>query len=67
MNAKDLVYFHRLILISAWISIYIHYKVWDEITYPFSHFNGTAVEVWEGISNVILHFNKKVITHTCLD
>ena len=25
---------HGLTLIPAWISNYIHYKVWDEITYP---------------------------------
>ena len=29
-------------------------NVWDEITYPFPNFNGTAVEVWEWISNFIL-------------
>ena len=29
----------------AWISNYIHYKVWDEITYPFLNFNGCTVEV----------------------
>ena len=28
-----------------WISNYIHYKVWDEITYPFLNFNGCTVEV----------------------
>ena len=27
------------------ISNYIHYKVWDEITYPFLNFNGATVEV----------------------
>ena len=27
-------YWHGLTLIPAWISIYLHYKVWDEITYP---------------------------------
>ena len=32
-------------IISAWISNYIHYKVWDEITYPFLNFNGCTVEV----------------------
>ena len=32
-------------LISAWISNYIHYEVWDEITYPFLNFNGATVEV----------------------
>ena len=31
--------------IPAWISNYIHYKVWDEITYPFLNFNGATVEV----------------------
>ena len=31
--------------IFTWISNYIHYKVWDEITYPFLNFNGTTVEV----------------------
>ena len=34
---------------------YIHYKMWDEITYAFSTFNGVAVEVWEWISNSISH------------
>ena len=29
----------------AWISNYIHYKVWDEITYPFLNFNGATIEV----------------------
>ena len=27
-------YWHGLTLIPAWISNYIHYKVWDVITYP---------------------------------
>ena len=30
---------------TAWISNYIHYKLWDEITYPFLNFNGCTVEV----------------------
>ena len=38
-------YLHGLTLIPAWISNYIHYKVWDEITYPFLNFNGATVEV----------------------
>ena len=38
-------YLHGLTLIPAWISNYDHYKVWDEITYPFLNFNGAAVEV----------------------
>ena len=28
---------------AAWISNYIHYKVRDEITYPFPNFNGDTV------------------------
>ena len=32
-------------VIPAWISKYIHYKVWDVITYPFLNFNGATVEV----------------------
>ena len=38
-------YKHGLTLIPAWISNYIHYKVWDEITYPFLNFNRATVEV----------------------
>ena len=39
-------------LLLTWINFnttmdnnYIHYKVWDEITYPFLNFNGATVEV----------------------
>ena len=46
---------------------YIHYKVWDEITYPFPNFNGTAVGVWEWISNFIPHFVHVRSTSTTLD
>ena len=38
-------YQHGLTLIPAWISNHIHYKVWDEITYPFLNFNGASIEV----------------------
>ena len=38
-------YKHVLTLIPAWIGNYIHYKVWDEITYQFLNFSGAAVEV----------------------
>ena len=36
-------------------------KVWNEITYPFPDFNGYTVEVWEWISNFILHIVTGVI------
>ena len=32
-------------LLLTWISNHIHYKVWDEITYPFLNFNGATIEV----------------------
>ena len=44
---------------------YIHYKVWDEITYPFLNFNGYTVEVWEWIDNFIPCLTGHVITHRC--
>ena len=34
-----------LTLFPAAISNHIHYKVWDEITYPYLNFNGYTVEV----------------------
>ena len=35
-----------LTLIPKWINNYIHYKVWDEITYPLPNFNGCTVELF---------------------
>ena len=40
-----LFYYYGLTLIPAWISNYIHYNMWDEITYPFLNFSGCTVEV----------------------
>ena len=61
------VSFKRLTLIPTWISKYIHYKVWNEITYSFTNFNGTTVKVWEWINNFILDFIGHVITYPCWD
>ena len=47
-----------LTLISAWIGIYIHYKVWDEIVYPFLNFNG---EMWEEITDQFLNFKGCIV------
>ena len=44
----DPFYWHGLTLIPAWMSNYIHYKMWDEITYPFLNFNGCTVEFRNG-------------------
>ena len=38
-----------LIEITSWLSDYTHYKVRDEIIYPFPRINGEAGEVWEWI------------------
>ena len=38
-------YQHGLTLIPTWIINYIHYKVMDEIAYPFLNLNGATVEV----------------------
>ena len=38
-------YWHGLTSISACISNYIHYNVWDEIIYPYLKVNGCTVEV----------------------
>ena len=53
--------------IPAWISNHIHYKLWDEITYPFSNFNGCTVDVWELINNFIPQFAVWVIIYPCWD
>ena len=37
--------------------------VWDEITYPFPKFNSAKGEVWEWISNLILHIMMDMITY----
>ena len=56
LHASSPFYKHGLTLIPAWISDHILSKVWDEIIYSFSNFNGCTVEVWEWISNFIPHF-----------
>ena len=55
------------ILIPEWISNYIQYLLWGEITYPFPHFNGCTVESWEWISIFISHFSEHLITYPCWD
>ena len=45
-------------LIRPWISDYIHYKEWVEITYSFLNFNG---------ANITSHFTGFVIIYSCSD
>ena len=48
----------------AWISDYMHYNVWAEITYPFPIFNAAAiVKIWELIGYFISHFTVHEITY----
>ena len=62
-----LVYQHGITLIPAWISNHRLTTVWGENTYPFPNFNGSTVEVWEGISNLIPRFIMDVITYPYCD
>ena len=66
-NARCPFYYHGLTLIPAGISNRTHYKAWDEITYLFPNFNGTAIEVWEWISNYIPYITDHVITYPYWD
>ena len=45
------------------ISNHMSCKVWDEITYQFSNFNGCAVEILEWISNFTPYFIIDIITY----
>ena len=45
--------------LAAWLSNYIHYKIWDQITYPFQW----RLEIWELMNNSISQFT----WHVCLD
>ena len=47
----------------AWTRNYIHYKVWDKITY--TNFIGANTEVWEWISIYIAHFIGHLIADLC--
>ena len=42
--------------IPGWKINYIHYIVWDEITYLFPNFIGSTIDVWEWIRNSIPRF-----------
>ena len=48
-----------------WLSNYIHYKVWDKITYTFPKVNDANLDVWKWIWNLIPHFTGHVITYPC--
>ena len=67
LASSGIVYYYGLSLFLAWISNYIHHKVWREITYTFLNFNGATVEVIEWLSNLISHLTRHMITYSyCL-
>ena len=43
LHARGPFSLHGLTLIQAWISNYIHHKVWDKLTYQFPNFNRSTV------------------------
>ena len=62
-------------LLLTWINFdlnsnYIHYKVWERITYPFPNFNVMTTEAWEWINNFMIfipQFTGYGISHPCRD
>ena len=40
-------------------------NVWDIITHPFKNFSAYTIEVWESISNFIIHFIMSTIIIGC--
>ena len=48
----------------AWLSNYIHYKIWDEITNPFTNFTGATFEVWDWMDNCSPQLTRCVITYS---
>ena len=64
---RGLFYWHGLTLTQACKSNHMPNEVWIEITSPFSNFNSCTAEVWELISNLILHFRMDGITYPCKD
>ena len=65
VECRDHFYEYALTLTPSWMSIHIHYGVWNEITYPFLNLYGVDVEDWKWISNFIPHFTGHVITYPC--
>ena len=49
VDARGPVHEHVLTLIQVWMIGYIHYKVWDEITYQFPNFNGQPLKFGNGL------------------
>ena len=52
---------YELTLISTWMTKHASGKVFVEITYPFSNFNGCTVEVWEWKSNFIFYWHCRIL------
>ena len=40
-------------------------KVWGEITYPLTTYNGITIDGWDRISYFMSHFKMNVIIYPC--
>ena len=65
LKVREIITCQLVSLLLAWSNFnptvenkYIHYIVRGGITNPFPNFNGTTVEVWEWIDNLIAHFTR---------
>ena len=67
VTSWDPFYWRGLTLIPAWISNYICYKVWDEMTFQFLNINCATVDVWQWICNFIQHFTGHMVSYPCWD
>ena len=54
-------------LLQTWVSKYIYYKVWSEITYLSPNFLDAATEVWGWVRHFISLFTGHVFTYSCSD
>ena len=52
---------------SSTLSNHMHYKVWDQITYPFTNSKGCTIKVWEWISNSPPYFIGCMISYSSWD
>ena len=60
-----LLHWHRLILPYKRRNNYIHYLVWNDITYSFPSFCVAAVRVWELIYDFIPYLIMHMLTYSC--
>ena len=61
MHPVNIIFYTQgLTLIQAYISNYTQYKVWNEIIYSFSNYNGATIEFCEWMRNFLPVFTGHV-------